>query len=117
MICRYSKDTWKILDDARQHYMTIVEELNDMNQDDQLTWLSITEAIEEEIKKTKSKVETITKPKEHKRRLAKELRGWSSSKLSAAIHYKIFSGGSQDFLGAAYFVTVGSYHSSNFKLF
>jgi len=69
------KDTWKILDDARQHYMTIVEELNDMNRNDQLTWLEITENIEDEIKKAKSKLEAIMKPEEHKRRLSNEIRG------------------------------------------
>jgi peptide subunit release factor RF-3 len=69
------KETWKMLDEVRQHYMTIVEELNDMDRNDQLTWLEITEAIEEEIKIAKSKLEAIMKPEEHKRRLENEIKG------------------------------------------
>jgi hypothetical protein len=64
-----------MLDEVRQHYMTIVEELNDMDRNDQLTWLEITEAIEEEIKIAKSKLEAIMKSEEHKRRLENEIRG------------------------------------------
>jgi len=69
------RETWKMLDEVRQHYMTIVEELNDMDRNDQLTWLEITEAIEEEIKIAKSKLEAIMKSEEQKRRLENEIRG------------------------------------------
>ena len=76
------KDTWKIIGDAREHYMTIEKSFKDMDKDEQISWLQITEEIENQIKTVKSNLEKIMKPEEHKRNLVKPIQNQDKLKES-----------------------------------
>jgi hypothetical protein len=67
------KYTWKIIGDAREHYMTVEASFEKMDRDEQITWLSITGEIEDQIKIAKSSLEAIIKPEEHKEKLNVQL--------------------------------------------
>jgi hypothetical protein len=67
------KDTWKIIGDAREYYMTIDKSFHDMDKDEQSTWLEITKEIEHLIKLAKSGLDSIMNPEEHKKDLHNKL--------------------------------------------